>query len=67
LKVPVNETKHNPVDGRTAKPACTDVFGKLKNCYARFRVPAEKRKHHEDGNARRERGTDVSEKAGHGR
>jgi hypothetical protein len=34
----VNETEHNPVDSRIANDGYADVYGKLKNCYARFLV-----------------------------
>ena len=34
----VNDTEHNPVDSRIANDGCADVYGKLKNCYARFLV-----------------------------
>jgi len=32
----MNDTEHNPVNGGIANEDCADVYGKLKNCYARF-------------------------------
>ena len=34
----MNDTEHNPVNGRIANEGWADVYGKLKNCYARFRA-----------------------------
>ncbi|WP_148654322.1 hypothetical protein [Paraburkholderia caribensis] len=38
----VNDPEHNPVDTRIANDGGADVYGKLKNCYARF-LAGEKR------------------------
>jgi hypothetical protein len=40
----VNDRENNPLYGETVNEREADVFGKLKNCYARFRACADARK-----------------------